>query len=384
MSCIPLPSSGHRRPVVRRVLLYLLLGAFGSILLLSNAPTYVRSSALPVQQVQEAGSVALGTSQQTPTTRLIRATMAEPGPPPAPVVCSIFDAGYIDCLIGQASTTIATRLFEAVSPLLHWIEDNPLNFVTRTPDAATYTNPVVQRFVSFGIFVFDAALAVRLLLMAYHVLIGRSIGLPSLTVREALPRLALLVILAHNSLLVCQWLIEFNNSLCQGVDDLFQTSLLRLSIEAIFHSFTGPGAVNLLLLFSLSLFLIVQVFFLLWQMLVRLATVILLTSLTPFAFLSETWLARWISAFVTVVLIQFIQVSALALGGMLAAFFAGNLLQGFSDQLVISLLVSNALFFLVLRVPSMLREFALRPLTAAGETTARATTGIVSRFVAAL
>ncbi|GHO98632.1 hypothetical protein KSF_086800 [Reticulibacter mediterranei] len=369
---------------MRRVLLYLLLGAFGSILLLSNAPTYVRSSALPVQQVQEAGSVALGTSQQTPTTRLIRATMAEPGPPPAPVVCSIFDAGYIDCLIGQASTTIATRLFEAVSPLLHWIEDNPLNFVTRTPDAATYTNPVVQRFVSFGIFVFDAALAVRLLLMAYHVLIGRSIGLPSLTVREALPRLALLVILAHNSLLVCQWLIEFNNSLCQGVDDLFQTSLLRLSIEAIFHSFTGPGAVNLLLLFSLSLFLIVQVFFLLWQMLVRLATVILLTSLTPFAFLSETWLARWISAFVTVVLIQFIQVSALALGGMLAAFFAGNLLQGFSDQLVISLLVSNALFFLVLRVPSMLREFALRPLTAAGETTARATTGIVSRFVAAL
>jgi hypothetical protein len=371
--------------VVRRVLLHLLLGALGGMLLLSNAPAYVRPSVRPVQQVQEEEPVAQATFHQIPTTRLIRATMAEPGAVPAPpVVCSIFDAGYIDCLIGQASTTIATRLFEAVSPLLHWIEANPLNFVTRTPDVATYNNPVVQRFISFGIFVFDAALAVRILLMAYHVLVGRSIGLPSLIVREALPRLALLVILAHNSLLVCQWLIEFNNSLCQGADDLFQTSLLRLSIEAIFHSFAGTGAVNLLLLFSLALFLIVQVLFLLWQMLVRLATVILLTSLTPFAFLSETWLARWISAFVTIVLIQFIQVSALALGGMLAAFFAGNVLQGFSDQLVISLLVSNALFFLVLRVPSMLREFALRPLTAAGETTARATSGGVGRFVAAL
>jgi hypothetical protein len=300
---------------------------------------------------------------------------------PSPA-CSIFDAGYIDCLIGQMSETIATRLFEAVQPLLEWIENNPLNFVTRTPEAATYNNQVVQRFVGFGIMVFDAALAVRLLLMAYHLMVGRSLGLPSLSVREALPRLAVLVVLAHNSLLLCQWLIDFNNALCQGVDALFQVSLLRLAIEAIFHSFAGTtaGAVNLLLLLSLALFLLIQVLLLSWQMLVRLATIILLTSLAPVAFLSETWLSRWISAFTTTILIQFVQVSALALGGMLAAFFAGNIFQGFSDQLVISLLVSNALFFLVLRVPSMLREFALRPIAAAGETTAQMTSAIVGRF----
>jgi hypothetical protein len=69
---------------------------------------------------------------------------------------------------------------------------------------------------------------------------------------------------------------------------------------------------------------------------------------------------------------------------MLAAFFAGEIFQGFSDQLVISLLVSNALFFLVLRIPTMLREFALRPIAAAGETTAQMTSGVVGRFLAAL
>jgi hypothetical protein len=289
-------------------------------------------------------------------------------------------------LIGQASTTVATRLFEAVRPLLEWIENNPLNFVTRTPAQATYDNQVVQRFVSFDILVFDAALAVRILLMAYHLMIGRSIGLPSLLVREALPRLAVLVVLAHTSLLLCQWLIDFNNALCQGVDALFQVSLLRLAIEAILHSFTGTitGTVNLLLLFSLALFLLIQVLLLSWQMLVRLATVILLTSLAPVAFLSETWLSRWVSAFVTTVLIQFVQVSALALGGMLAAFFAGEVFQGFSDQLVISLLVSNALFFLAVRVPTMLREFALRPTAAAGETTMQITSAVVGRFRATL
>jgi hypothetical protein len=258
--------------------------------------------------------------------------------------------------------------------------------VTRTPAQATYDNQVVQRFVSFGILVFDAALAVRILLMVYHLMIGRSIGLPSLAVREALPRLAVLVILAHTSLLLCQWLIDFNNALCQGVDALFQVSLLRLAIEDILRSFTGTitGTVNLLLLFSLALFLLLQVVLLSWQMLVRLATVILLTSLAPVAFLSETWLARWVSAFVTTVLIQFIQVSALALGGMLAAFFAGEVFQGFSDQLIISLLVSNALFFLAIRIPTMLREFALRPTAAAGETTMQIASAVVGRFRATL
>jgi hypothetical protein len=299
---------------------------------------------------------------------------------PAPA-CSVWDVGYIDCLIGEISTTVAHRLFEAVRPFLEWIENNPLNFVTRTPAQATYNNDVVQRFVSFGILVVDAALAVRILLIAYQIMLGRSIGLPSLSVLEALPRVALLVAVAHNSLLICQWLIDFNNALCQQVDALFQQSLLRLAIDAIFRSFAGgTGLINLLLLLSLSLFLAVQVLLVAWQMLVRLATVVLLTSLSPLAFLTEAWLRRWISAFVSAVLVQFLQVSALALGGMLAASFAGQILAGFSDQLIISLLVSNAFFFLILRIPGMLHEYMLGPTVAAGHATEQALSGIVGRF----
>jgi hypothetical protein len=297
--------------------------------------------------------------------------------------CSLWDSGYIDCLLGQVSTTVATRVFEAIRPFLIWLNDNPLNFVTRTPEAATYQNEVVQRFVSFGITVVDAALAVRVLLIAYRMMIGRSIGLPTLSVLEALPRLALLVIVAHNSLLICQWLIDFNNALCSAVDGLFQLTLLQLAIQALLRG-SPEGNINLLLLFALSLFLAGQVLFIAWQMLVRLATVIFLTSLSPLAFLHEAWLRRWVSAFVATVLVQFLQVSALALGGMLAGFFAGKVFTGFSDQLVISLLVSNALFFLVLRIPHMLHEYALSPTVTAGETTARAINAIGGRFTSTL
>jgi hypothetical protein len=301
----------------------------------------------------------------------------------AAVACSLWDSGYIDCLLGQVSTTVATRVFEAIRPFLIWLNQNPLNFVTRTPEAATYQNEVVQRFVSFGIMVVDAALAVRVLLIAYRIMVGRSIGLPALSVLEALPRLALLVIVAHNSLLICQWLIDFNNALCSAVDGLFQLSLLQLAIQALLRG-SPEGNINLLLIFTLSLFLAGQVLFVAWQMLVRLATVILLTSLSPLAFLNEAWLRRWASAFVAAVLVQFLQVSALALGGMLAGFFAGKVFAGFSDQLVISLLVSNALFFLVLRIPHTLHEYTLSPTVAAGETTARVVSAVGGRFASTL
>ncbi len=301
-----------------------------------------------------------------------------------PPTCSIWDAHYIDCLIGQASTTIANRLFDAVRPLLEWINNNPLNFIVRTPAPATYNNDVVKRFVTFGITVVDAALAIRLILVAYQVMVGRAIGLPSLSVLEALPRLALLVGVAHNSLLICQWLIDFNNVLCQTVGELFTVSLLQLAIADIFQSFGSTGLLNLLLLLSLSLFLAGQVLFVAWQMLVRLATVIFLTSVAPLAFLSETWLRSWVSAFVSAVLVQFLQVVAMALGGMLAGFFAGTVLIGFSDQLIISLLVSNALFFLVIRVPALLREAALGPIMTAGQDTSNLVTGTIGRFLSTL
>jgi hypothetical protein len=302
---------------------------------------------------------------------------------PPPVACSLWDSGYIDCLLGQVGTTMTTRVFEAIRPFLIWLNQNPLNFVTRTPEAATYQNEVVQRFVSFGITVVDAALAVRVLLIAYRIMVSRSIGLPALSVMEALPRLALLVIVAHNSLLICQWLIDFNNALCSAVDGLFQLSLLQLAIQALLRG-SPESTINLLLLFTLSLFLAGQVLFLSWQMVVRLATVIFLTSLSPLAFLNEAWLGRWANAFVAAVLVQFLQVSALALGGMLAGFFAGKVFTGFSDQLVISLLVSNALFFLVLRIPHTLHEYILSPTVAAGETTARAVSAVGGRFARTL
>jgi hypothetical protein len=359
-----------------------LLTLVGLFFLKQATPALVISSLSPAGKPPVAFAPLLFAPSSQGTWPL--AARSESQPTDATPTCSIWDTTYIDCLIGQISTTIANRIFDAVRPLLEWINQSPLNFIVQTPPQATYDNTVVQSFVAFGITVVDAALAIRLLLVAYQVMVGRAIGLPTLSVLEAIPRMALLVGVAHNSLLICQWLIDFNNVLCQAVGELFTISLLRLAIENILQSFSATGAVDLLLLLSLALFLAAQVLFVAWQMLVRLATVILLVSLAPFAFLSETWLRRWASAFVAAVLVQFLQVSALALGGMLAGFFAGTVLIGFTDQLFISLLVSNALFFLVMRIPAMLREATLGPAVAAGQDIITLLMSTVGRFLSTL
>ena len=118
------------------------------------------------------------------------------------------------------------------------------------------------------------------------------------------------------------------------------------------------------------------------QMLLRLALLVLLMVLAPPAFLcwalpqTQGYARLWTSTFAATVFVQFFQVSALALGAMLISYTSTAHLLNL-DRTLLSLLISIAVLYLVLRIPGMLRVYALRPVAEAGPAALRAAQGAV-------
>jgi hypothetical protein len=69
----------------------------------------------------------------------------------------------------------------------------------------------------------------------------------------------------------------------------------------------------------------------------------------------------WLSLTASTVMVQFFQVVALALGGMLLSSLGASSLFNLGGTLP-TLLVSVALLYLVLRIPGIVHRFALRPM----------------------
>jgi len=86
------------------------------------------------------------------------------------------------------------------------------------------------------------------------------------------------------------------------------------------------------------------------------------------------------STFAATVFIQFFQVLALAIGGTLISYVAAANLFNLGGTLL-SIITSSAVLYLVLRIPGMLRIYALRPVADAGPTAVRAAQGTVEYAV---
>jgi hypothetical protein len=286
--------------------------------------------------------------------------------------------GDVTCYSNEFLAYVTEQIWNIVRPIIELFMQNPFNFLSQTPALATYGNNQIQKMVSWELGFLDTAVVVLVGFLAYNVLIGRSIGVPMPSLHEALPRLCVAFLAAHISLYVCQLIIDFNNALCLGVDALFLHSFLKDTLSLMI-TFVGQTPDQVALVFLLRIWFVIFLFWhliwLAWQMLVRLAVVALLTALSPLGLLclalpqTQRWGQIWLSAFVSTVIIQFIQVTALSLGGLLVSYGTsfqistslGAGLDVFVQQ-IISLLLSGAVFFLVPRLPSMLQNYALRPI----------------------
>ena len=297
-----------------------------------------------------------------------------------PAFCAPFD---VNCWLGQAAQWIAQNIFTVLQPLIDAINQSSLNFITQTPPAGTYQNATVMQFTTWSISVVNTAVAVFIVIAGYNIMIARQIGADYYELMEFLPRLALAVLAANFSLFFIRLFIDLENALNQGVIGLFTLTALTNAIVGIFHgNMLGAG----LLAFVLAIVLGVMDLLVAWQMLVRLALLILLIVLAPLAFLcgalhqTQGYLRLWLSTFAATVFIQFFQVTALAIGGTLISYVAAANLFNLGGTLL-SIITSSAVLYLVLRMPGMLRIYALRPVADAGPAAMRAAQGTVGSAV---
>jgi len=282
-----------------------------------------------------------------------------------PAFCAPFD---VNCWLGQAAQWIAQNIFNVLKPLIDAINQSSLNVITQTPAAGTYQNATVMQFTTWSISVVNAAVAVFIVIAGYNIMIARQIGADYNELMEFLPRLALAVLAANFSLFFIRLFIDLENALNLDVISLFSLTILSNTIVGIFHgNLLGAG----LLAFVLAIILGVMDLLLAWQMLLRLALLILLIVLAPLAFLcgalpqTQGYLRLWLSTFAATVFIQFFQVSALAIGGTLISYVTAANLFNLGGSLL-SIITSSAVLYLVLRIPGMLRVWALRPVAEAG------------------
>jgi len=298
-----------------------------------------------------------------------------------------------NCWIQHRSQWMAQGLLDTLRPLLEGIMNSPLNFVERTPTEATYApGAPVQVIVTAMIAVADAALLIVLAILGYNIMLGHYFNLRS-AVGEDLPRVILAAVAAHFSQFFVRWLIDINNALISVIIQIHALTLITQTLKSIF---TGNIIDRGWLLFVLALIVCVMVLLLVWQMLVRLAFLLLLIGLSPLGLLcfaipqTQSWGRLWLSNFVTTVFVQFFQVTALALGSMLFAQLlapAGDLISWvpFAGD-ILPLLTSLAVFYLVLKIPGMLRSWALyRVSNEAGAASVAAAQGMaqwVGEFIA--
>jgi hypothetical protein len=238
----------------------------------------------------------------------------------------------VHCMLNDAAKWAAQGILGVFQPVIDALVQNSLNFISQTPicvyacptsDSPYQQNSTIATFVNWAVGVVNVAVAAFIVLGGYNIMIARQIGASYHEFAEFIPRLALAVMAANLCLFFLQFFIDLSNALCLEVIHLFALTVLTSTIVGIFHSDLLTGG---LLVFALAIILGVMFLLLFWQMLVRLALLFVLIVLAPLGLLcfaltqTQRYGQLWATTFAVVLFIQFFQVVALAIGGMLISY----------------------------------------------------------------
>jgi hypothetical protein len=297
--------------------------------------------------------------------------------------CSIFSnptcwvEQTIQQAIAQVAQWLAGGLMSVITPLVKQVDASQDNVITSTPicvfnltgcqvGGAKSLDGALLTFMQWATWGVDGlALVLLLIIVGYNVMLGNQLGLAVFGVAESLPRVALAMLAAALSPMIVQVFIDLNNALCLGaLETGLYGSLTNIIIGLIQTGLTDGFLIWLFILALLVLNLLVA-----WQMIVRLAFLAFLCAMAPLGLLclalpqTLAWGRLWLSNFTITVFVQFLQVALLALGGMMASSVIalssslfGNLPTG---KIILTIMLTIALFLLVLRLPGMLRTWAL-------------------------
>lgn len=346
----------------------------------------VYSSSHNAEKVTGYGAGALGASPQIVTGHL------------TPQDCSIWTNPL--CWVQNAITTIAQNIAGGMLSFLQNIVGSVNSnvgaddFVTQTPlclsnvlgcDPSPPLDQTLLTFLGWGQTVAEAALAFIIVIGGFNLLLGRQMGTNVHGLSEFIPRVVLTFLAAMVSPLIIQAFITLNNTLCQGVMSLFAfTALTNILVNLLSAGFSDGWIIFLFLMVAGIMLLL-----LIGQMLARLAFAAFLCALGPLGLLcfalpqTLSWGRLWLRQLSLTIFVQFLQVAMLCLGGALLSDIvklASPLFANISDaQIMLEAMLATALLWLTLRLPGMVREWAMRgPSSEAGQAVTGAVSGAAS------
>ena len=287
-------------------------------------------------------------------------SVATPGSPIAPALCNPFDP---NCFANAISSWAAGAILSGLQPVTDFFQNSSTNILTQTPPDDSYNNTMVATINQALVHVVDVALACLLLIGGYNVILGHHLRIEHSSITELLPRAILATGAVHFNLLFLGLFIDLNNALCNTV--IAASSAQTLT--TIISGFLSINPLAGLMLVILIIVVVVLLLILLAQMIARIALVALLIAVAPLALaclaLPQTmrWGRLWFTTFSSAVLVQFLQVTALSLGGMLITSI-GNTPIWHVGHALAEVFLAIGMMVITLKIPGMLQTWALHPM----------------------
>ena len=237
------------------------------------------------------------------------------------------------------------------------------DIITGTPAGLTYEHALVQQAWLVVWIITSAALALIIGWIGLSLILEEPLGGRGSSWRELIPRLLLGLVAAAASLWWCALVIDLAHAVSGFIAaslNVTPADLLLAPVNTLLTAVKSGSVGIVLLLAFIYLIYAVFCFYLLLQMVLRLALIDLLLALAPAAMglwiLPQTsgWSRQWLRMFAITVAQQAVQLIALALGiGFLAELAEIGPFEPARD-LVWKLLMAVGFIYLATRVPSML------------------------------
>jgi hypothetical protein len=288
-------------------------------------------------------------------------SVATPDFPTMPALCNPFDPS---CYVNSIGASTAQTILNGLKPVTDFVQNSSTDILTQTPPDDSYANGMVIAINQALVRAVDVALACLLLIGGYNVILGHHLRIERSSITELLPRAILVTCAVHFNLLFLGLFIDLNNALCNTVVTVTSAETLATLIAG-FRS-VNPWAGFILVI--LIIVAVIMLILLLAQMITRIALVALLIAVAPLALaclaLPQTmrWGRLWFTAFSSAVLVQFLQVTALALGGLLITSIGNTPIWHAGHELA-EVFLAIGMMIITLQIPGMMQTWALHPMT---------------------
>jgi hypothetical protein len=259
-------------------------------------------------------------------------------------------AGWVADQLQSLWKSLAQGAAKFLQGIIDWATS--FGFMFTTPPSLTYGHHVVENLHQLLLDIIDGMIGLFLVIGGYNSLFGQYRSF-----RELAPRLVLAGIAAHASLSIIGQFVDAMNTLCWGIQQALLTAGIgNLQLPwGVINIATAPEYIVLVYLIELLIAVLLIV-----QMLTRIALLDLLIVLSPIGLMcfalpqTRAWGRLWAQAFVSTLIVQFVQLLCIAMGSALTVSF------GHASDTPVTILVGIAALFLAWKIPGMMLSNVLR------------------------